>query len=133
VRGGLALGVVALAAALSTAAGCDVVAAQCGDDLGDDVARYTEGTIEGGVYRTSSWESEAWLDFPARIQLSIEHGLGEVPTSWDAYVAVGRDEALVQASGEEVELVSIDDQAIVVRNPSCTDLVLVLTAEGSTP
>jgi hypothetical protein len=123
VRGGLALGVVALAAALSTAAGCDVVAAQCGDDLGDDVARYTEGTIEGGVYRTSSWESEAWLDFPARIQLSIEHGLGEVPTSWDAYVAVGRD--------EEVELVSIDDQAIVVRNPSCTDLVLVLTAEGS--
>jgi hypothetical protein len=72
-------------------------------------------------------------DYPARIQHSIEHGLGEVPTSWDAYVAVGRDEALVQASGEEVELVSIDDQAIVVRYPSCTDLVLVLTAEGSTP
>jgi hypothetical protein len=120
-----------LALALVGGASCDVVTAQCGDDLGDDVARYTEGTVEDGVYRTSSWESEEWLDFPARIQLSLEHGLGQVPVSWDAYVAVGRDEALVQASGEEVELVSIDEQAIVVRNPSCTDLVLVLTAEGA--
>jgi hypothetical protein len=118
----------ALGVVLAGLAGCDVATGQCGDDLGDDLARYTEGSVEDGVYRTSSWESDEWLDFPARIELSIEHGLGEVPSSWDAYVAVGRDEALVQASGEEVELVSIDDRAIVVRNPSCTDLVLVLTA-----
>lgn len=111
--------------------GCDVVTGECGEELREAGPQlWTEGITEGSAYRSSSWEAEAWLDFPHGIELRLEHDLGEEPVTWSAFVAVDREASLVQATGEEVELVSIDDEAIVVRNPSCSDLVIVVTAEA---
>ena len=119
------LGVIALVGTC----GCEVITGDCGEDLraaGPQI--WSEGTTEAGVYRSSSWQAAEWLDFPSGIELRLEHDLGEEPSSWSAFVAVDRAASLVQASGEEVELVSIDDEAVVVRNPSCSDLVIVVTA-----
>lgn len=122
--------VLALGLAASSA-GCDVVTGSCGEDLeaaGEQL--FADGVTEGDAYRSSDFAPPSgWLPFPAGIELRLEHDLAATPTSWSAFVATSRDESLVQASGEEVELVSIDDEAIVVRNPSCSDLVIVVTAE----
>ncbi len=116
--------------ALVVTSACDVVTGECGEDLrAAGPQTWSEGLTEDGVYRSSSWQASDWLDFPSGIELRLEHELGKEPANWNAFVAVDRAASLVQATGEEVELVSIDEEAIVVRNPSCSDLVIVVTAD----
>ncbi len=131
-RSGWALEAGVAAAALSLL-GCDVLTGGCGDDLNEDPpARYTEGTTENGHYVSSSWDVESLLDFPPGQAIRFEHGLGEPPSSWQAYIATARDGdgAEIVLSTGEVELVSIDATALTVRNGTCADLYLLVTAES---
>jgi hypothetical protein len=116
--------------ALVFTSACEVITGDCGEDLrAAGPQTWSEGITEDGAYRSSSWQAADWLDFPSGLELRLEHALGTEPANWSAFVAVDREASLVQATGEEVELVSIDEQAIVVRNPSCSDLVIVVTAD----
>ena len=63
------------------------------------------------------------------------HGLGSVPVTWNAYIATARDgdgSEIVLATGE-VELTDIDAEAITVRNGTCADLLLLVTAAAPEP
>ena len=126
-----------LATTLGVLAGCDVVTGACVDDLSDEQPfEYRAGSTEEGIYRSSSWEPDAWVDFPPGASIRFEHELGTTPAMWQAYVATSREglgDRLVLASGSEVELVAIDDQAIVVRNATCADFFVVLVALGTAP
>ncbi len=124
------LGLGSLTAFAVVATSCDVITGDCGEDVrAAGPQTWADGSTEDGVYRSSSWKAEDWLDFPAGVELRLEHGLGREPTNWNAFVAIDREGSLVQATGEEVELVSIDQEALVVTNPSCSDLVIVVTAD----
>jgi hypothetical protein len=132
-RSGSALEACALALIALAPLGCDVLTGGCGDDLDDEpAALYTEGTTDDGSYISSAWDAQQMLDFPPGLAIQLVHGLGTVPTSWGAYIATERkgDGAAIVLSTGEVELIQIDEQTITVRNSTCADLFLLVTAEG---
>ncbi|NUP12634.1 MAG: hypothetical protein HOW73_41860 [Polyangiaceae bacterium] len=130
-RGLAAVAAGAVACALTSTA-CDVLTGGCGDELEDvGPVEYSDGTAEGGIYRSSSWSSSEWIDFPPGIAVRFEHKLGEEPRAWQAYVATAREgdgSNLVLATGSEAELVDIDDEAVTVRNATCVDFFIVMVA-----
>jgi hypothetical protein len=128
---------VALAFSLSVApAGCDVLRGSCGDDLRDEApAVFTQGTTTDGTYQSTGWDPQALIDFPPGMEIRFVHNLGAVPVSWNAYIATAREgngSEIVLATGE-VELTEIDAEAITVRNGTCADLLLLLTASAPQP
>ncbi len=127
----LFLATVALGA---TSPACEVILGTCGDELADTgPALYADGTTENGVYRSSSWDPEDLVEAAPGQLISFEHGLGEVPTSFQVYVAASRTgdgASLVLAAGNEVELIEIDDEAITVKNGTCSDFFILLVAQA---
>jgi hypothetical protein len=117
-------------------ASCDVLRGSCGDDLRDEPAAvYTSGTTIGGTYQSTGWDPEELLDFPPGMGIRFVHNLGAVPATWNAYIATDRNgdgSEIVLASGE-VELTGIDAEAITVRNGTCADLFLLVTASVPAP
>lgn len=126
-------GASAIAIVSASPIACDVLTGGCGDDLfNQPPALYTEGTTENGVYISSDWDPELLLDFPPGQSIKLFHGLGEVPVSWAAYIATEREgdgSAIVLSTGD-VELVEITAESLTVRNASCADLYLLVTAQG---
>lgn len=103
---------------------------------------YTDGTVENGVYMTSAWDGEL-LWFPGGMHYELEHGLGEVPRFFQAYLSFDRhgtredDEGgegtLALASGAQVELVRANEETMVVRNAECVDYWLLVVAGTGAP
>lgn len=116
-------------------AGCEVITGGCGDELDDqEPVTNSVGTTDGGIYQSSSWNPSDWVDFPPGITVRFEHGLGETPRLWHAYVATTREgdgSSLVLASGSEAELVDIDEEAVTIKNATCVDFFVVLVAMTS--
>jgi hypothetical protein len=115
-------------------AGCDVATGACQAELEEETVEYAGGSVEGGIYLSTSWDADARLEFPPGLTIRLEHGLGEVPRAWQAYVSTAREglgSELVLASGNQAELVAIDDEAIELRNGTCADLFLVVVAQAS--
>ncbi len=135
-RSGLAREARALAAlacfASLTPLSCDVLTGGCGDDLLEESpALYTAGTTVDGKYQSSGWDPDELIDFPPGMGVRFVHGLGAEPRSWAAYIATARegDGTEIVLSTGEVELTEINDEAITVRNGTCADLLLLMTAE----
>ncbi len=145
-RGAAARGAAWVAIALASASmvgGCDVVTSvgpqTCDFDESENPAvTYRGGTVEGGVYTSSPW-NEALVYFPGGAQVRFEHGLGQVPRAWSAYVSFDPEGtagggSLAPAAGNQAELQAIDDVAITLRNSSCADYYVIVTAQiGSAP
>jgi len=118
--------------------GCEVVLGTCGEELADKgAALYTEGTTKDGVYQSSSWDTDDLIEFAPGQIIRFEHRLGVVPSSYQVYVTAARSgdgSELVLATGDQAELVSIDDEAITLHNDSCSDWFILVVARGeSTP
>jgi hypothetical protein len=115
--------------------GCDRVPPSTCDRSaeGNPAVRYTEGTVEDGVYMSSPWDGEL-LYFPGGMHYAIEHKLGDAPRWISAYLSFERDGArsgtLSQAAGNQVVLLDIDARVITLANDSCVDYWLLLTAGG---
>jgi hypothetical protein len=96
--------------------------------------RYTEGTVENGVYMSSAWDGEL-LYFPGGMRYLLEHKLGQVPKSWQFYLSFdqfGTQSGVVSpASGNQVELRAIDDKTMTVVNGSCVEYWLLVTATAA--
>jgi hypothetical protein len=117
-------------------AGCNVATGGCGDDLDGETVTFAGGAVEDGIYTSSSWDALDRLEFPPGLTIRFEHGLGRTPRLWQAYVSTAREglgEELVLASGNEAELVEVDDEAIALRNGTCADLYLVVVAMSDAP
>jgi len=91
------------------------------------------GTVTNGIYMSSPWNSQL-LYFKGGMVLSLEHKLGVKPTTWQAYEAFDEGGTakgpVAQAAGNMAELVSSDDRVLVVRNGTCSDFWLIVTAEA---
>ena len=115
--------------------GCDVITGGCGDELAEQgPVTNSVGTTDGGIYQSSSWDPQDWVDFPPGISVRFEHSLGETPRLWHAYVATTREgdgSNLVLASGSEAELIDIDEDAVTIKNATCVEFFVVLVAMTS--
>lgn len=133
----------ALAVALGTsvaafgAAGCltDIGPATCDRSAeGNPAVLYTEGTVENGVYMTSP-STGPLLYWPGGMRYRLPHKLGEVPRWWQAYLAFDErgttSATLAPAAGDQVQLVSSDDDALVFVNGTCSEYWLLVAAGGS--
>ena len=128
----------ALAAAGST--GCETFGPRtCDTSLaGNPPVTFTGGQAQGGVYMSSPWVGEL-LSFPGGQRYSLVHGLGSTPAWVQSYLSfdqLGTQDGgtLAPATGNQVEIVSVDDTAIGVANESCTDYwLLVVAGTGTAP
>ena len=99
---------------------------------------YADGTTEDGLYTTSEWDGEL-LWFPGGMHYELEHGLGEVPRFFLAYLSFDRhgtrDEGTIAlAADTQVELVRADEETMVVRNAEYVDYwLLVVAGVGTAP
>jgi hypothetical protein len=131
------LGAVASAAA-AAASGCDIVTSvgprTCDREEEDNPpVPYRGGTVDGGIYQSSPWDKDL-IWFPGGMQVRFEHGLGAMPRSWTAYLSFEPNGtqgggSMAPAAGNQVELVEMDDEALTVRNSSCAEYYLLVTAQ----
>lgn len=96
--------------------------------------RFADGTVENGVYMTSTWDGEL-LYFPGGMHYELVHHLGVVPRFFQAYLSFERHGTadggtLGLAAGNQVELVRANDEVMVVRNAECVDYWMLLVAGG---
>lgn len=119
--------------------GCDIPSnlgpKDCDRDEADNpVITYSAGTAADGLYMSSPWEGPL-VYFPGGSRFRFEHHLGTTPRAWQAYLSF--DEAgvesgsLAPAAGNQVELIGIDGEAVTVKNGSCSDYYLLLTAQST--
>lgn len=129
-------------ALLALAPACDVVTSvgpqSCDFEPEENPpVTYRGGTVEGGVYMSSPWDADL-IWFPGGMQVRIEHGLGRVPRAWTAYLSFQPEGTrgkgrLAEAAGNQVELMSVDDVALTIRNASCADYYVLVTAQADPP
>jgi hypothetical protein len=101
---------------------------------------YTEGSVDGGIYMTSSWDGDplevpgGLLDFPGGKRYRIEHRLGAVPRFFQAYLSFNQygiqDGTVALASGNQVEVDRVTCNSIDVINGSCVDYWLLFVASA---
>jgi hypothetical protein len=100
---------------------------------GNPAMRYTQGTVQNGVYMTSPWTGPL-LYWPGGMRYRLEHGLGEVPRWWQAYLAFDEhgttSATLAPAAGDQVQFVSEDEKTLVFVNGTCDEFWLLVTAGG---
>lgn len=146
----LGLWVVVAAALAAPCLGCGLLSeigpANCDrSEEGNPPIRYTEGTVESGVYMSAAWDtSEATpqeerelLYFPGGMHYEIEHKLGETPRWVQAYLSFDRygaqSESLAPAAGNQTEIHGINAETVTVVNASCVEYwLLVVAGAGET-
>src|SRR6185503_9296065 len=95
---------------------------------------YTEGTVEGDVYRSADFDCPAIGDggsdagipacellyFPGGMRYRIQHKLGVVPAWWQFYLSFDQFGTqtgnLAAAAGDQAVLRAVDEEDIVVVN-----------------
>ena len=97
---------------------------------------YKDGAMVNGIYMSSPWTGKL-IYFTGGMQVALEHKLGVMPAAWQAYLGFDvngvKDGPLAPAAGNQVELVGINDQYLTVKNGTCSDFWLLITAEASAP
>jgi hypothetical protein len=118
--------------------GCDVITSvgpkSCDrSDKTNPPEDYVDGTAVNGVYQSSPWDKDL-LYFPGGMQIRLFHKLGARPRTWQAYLAFDetgvKSGRLAAAAGNQVELVDMGTDTLTVRNGSCADYWLLVTAEA---
>lgn len=101
--------------------------------------RYAEGIVTEGnpvTYQTSEFDGEL-LYFPGGMRYELEHGLGQRPDRWQAYLSFDRfgtrTGTVALAAGNQVELIDADDETLTVANGSCVEYWLLVVASAAAP
>ena len=93
--------------------------------------RYTEGTVQDGIYTSSAPDGEL-LYFPGGMRYAIVHKLGKLPTFFHFYLSFDRygtrDGTLAEAAGNQAEIVEVNEEELVVVNGTCSDDWLLVVA-----
>ncbi|MBX3183210.1 MAG: hypothetical protein KIT72_04425 [Polyangiaceae bacterium] len=115
---------------------CTASAVSCSSpcDTGYDEARVVEVrdiAPQGNTYASSDWEGP-YFPFPAGQRYEFYHGLGRAPTvvvvnvSFEEYPLPGAN--VSQASGDASLIEAVDAEKIQVRNDTCSELWVRVSA-----
>ena len=126
-----------IALSLAGSAGCETFGPnQCDDSLAaNPPVSYAGGKTQDGVYTSSSWTGPL-LNFPGGQRYTLLHGLQATPTLIETYLSFDVDGttdggSLAQSTGNQVEIVGVDDTTIQIANDSCSAYyVLVVASVG---
>jgi hypothetical protein len=124
------------AAALASLAGCSPAACDTSDGA-NPADRYTGGTVSNGVYQSSSWHA-GLLPFPGGKRYDLVHGLGFEPMQvqvWLSFSANGtgadaETDTAAPSAGNSGEIQLVNDEVIRIKNDSCADFWVRVTASG---
>jgi hypothetical protein len=80
------------------------------------------GVTDGGDgWETNGWD-EAWLRYPGRSTLVLEHALGFVPAEVTVYLSFEEDgSAAALATGDTARIIDVDDAFVTIRNDTHAD------------
>lgn len=102
-----------------------------------DAVDYSEGTVDpsGTVYETTPWQSN-WLHFPAGRRYKLLHGLGRQPHSVNTYLSFAESPLTTgnnasESAGNQAVIEAVTDEAVTVRNDSCAEFWLRVTATAA--
>jgi hypothetical protein len=114
--------------------GCNT---RCAEDDQEPIL-YSDGLTEtspsGRVFMTSPWDG-TWLHFPSHRRFLLEHRLGTRSYTPHAYLSYVSDPGakdsgkFSEAAGNEVVFESLDEDAVEVKNDTCSDLYLLVRIE----
>jgi hypothetical protein len=127
---GLARGACALAILASL--GCETT---CDPD-GKAPQRFSGGTTNEArtSYESSTWDGP-FLFFPSGRTYRLEHGLGQTPASYHVYLSFAefpfRGSGVAESAGNQAIVEAINDEYVEVRNDTCAEYFLRLTATTS--
>jgi hypothetical protein len=138
----LAAWVAAAAVAVLGLTGCSGLTCDISDD-GNPAEQYeggntyAAGTVDG-FYESSPWHS-GWLHFPGGQRYDLVHHLGFEPQNVNVMLSfsengVGEDaeaDTAAQAAGNSGELQLVNDQIIRIKNDTCTEFWVRVTANGN--
>jgi hypothetical protein len=112
--------------------------ASCGPacDISDDAKPpdiYSGGAAKDGQYASSS-SLGPLLAFPGGKQYQLVHHLGFTPNDVHIDFAFGiNDDRFAPCAGNSCEIRCIDDQIIWIKNDTCSDFWILVTASGASP
>jgi hypothetical protein len=87
--------------------------------------------LESLTYVSAPWDGPL-TDFPGRSVVAFVHGLGVAPDFWATYVSFEKEGTgnsdVTENAGDQAEVTCVDENAIVVRNGTCSNFYLRLVA-----
>ncbi len=125
------------AAAVGFASVLGLLSTSCAQDCettNSDSVTYAGGNVDasGTVYETGAWD-EPWLHFPPGRRFALEHGLGRKPYVINTYLSFSEDPLSTknnasESAGNQAVIEAVTDLTVQVRNDSCADFYLRVTA-----
>lgn len=103
-----------------------------------DPVRVTGGTADpsGTVYQSSAWEGP-YLHFPGGRRYQLEHHLGRTPTIVTTYLSFDENPIpgsnVAESAGNQAVIEAVDDEIIQIRNDTCAEFWLRVTAIAAPP
>jgi hypothetical protein len=122
--------VVAASIALSAVSGCGAACDISDEENPPEV--YGAGVARDGEYASSPRQGPL-LHFPGGKQYLLVHHLGYAPNQVSVYFAFASlDDRMSSCAGNSCEFCA-DDQAIWVKNDTCTEFWILVAASGASP
>jgi len=111
--------------------GCAAVAS-CDTSVQKNPDKYVQGTVSGGVYMTSPYTGP-FLSFGGGKSYDLIHNLGCVPQIIQIYVSfdeggISNGGSMAPSAGNMSEVLEVDSEHIRIRNSTCTDLFVQVSA-----
>jgi hypothetical protein len=104
-------------------------------DISDDVTPqiYDDGLANDGVYSSSS-SLGPFLHFPGGMQIQLVHHLGFTPAHVNVFFGFTEfDERYAPCAGNSCEIRCMDEQIVWVKNDTCTEFWIRVTASDPDP
>jgi len=85
----------------------------------------TAGVTDGDQWQSVGWLGDAWLRYPGRSTIVMEHELGRTPASVLIYLSFEEDGAgAALTAGDTARIVSVDERFVTIRNDTDADFFL---------
>ena len=114
--------------------GCSALGACDRSDDGYPADPYYDGTAEGGLYMSSPWTGPL-LPFPGGKRYRLYHHLGCTPRlleCWASFNSSGIENgSIAPPAGNMCVVQEINDEFIQIKNDTCSDMYVLVTAEAS--
>jgi len=126
---------VVAAAALVTlfGPGCSALGACDRSDSENPPNVYYDGTVVDGFYMSSPWTGP-WLPFAGGQRYQLFHGLGCVPRYLECWASFNGDGvgngSMAPSAGNMCIVQAVNDEFIMVKNDTCSDMYVLVTAGG---
>lgn len=115
--------------------GC-AAAAACNTSDEDNPDKYTQGTVEGGIFMSSPYDGP-FLSFPGGKQYDLVHKLGCLPRSIEIWVSFDQggtagNNRMAPSAGNMSEVLEVTTDHIRIKNSTCSDLFVLVSATCGT-